>query len=487
MRKAQHLVAISLLGACAPQSAELTSGEFLAFVAESNSQTLSQGRIDLDAFPDYFQIDCRTFPDKATGEALRLPDRVQVCGWNDNGDEDTFYVDTDGVADTELGDFLVDVLDPDDDQDGVVDSLDCDDSDPAVGECDGPGDGFWPPAAEPWMKYDGWHVISDTLEPWRGEGVVTHEGDLQVAFHQKIPGGSDFSFQFALNRFFQPTQCALDYDTGEVIRAARDGDWIDEWSKDLDRIAALQDDEEAFAPYAHMADYLEGGRLYYLNARGYQLNPDQNDDRWYMPEQWAAGAAVGKFGEELLTDTSQKYADAYLNDLFEGGGIDEGAFGSGVADFFTNYIWFCDLKAGEIAADSPCVQDLISRVSDELELSQYEMGSVLSEGDPDKTRIFDYAPTMHDNLWRPVDGLAAGFDGWVERYESYVVFSEDSDLRIGGSARGAFTVVLVGQDSNTRTVLKGEFDIPKLKADKWGSYDLREEKRDEAGIEYCAF
>jgi hypothetical protein len=488
MRKPQHLVALALLlGACAPQSAELVSGEFVAFVAESNSQTLSQERIDLEAFDDYVQVDCRYFgADEAIGEALRLEDRVPMCGAGDDGSESVFLVDSDGAADDEFGSLLPDVYDTDDDNDGVPDDLDCDDADPGVGECDGDGDGFWPPASELWMKYDGWHIVSEDLDPWRGEGIVTHEGDLQVTFHHKLPGGADFSFQFAIDRFFQPVECAFDAEKNEVVRAAYDGDWIDGWSTDLERIASLRDDEVAFAPFAHLDDYLDGGRLFYLNARGYQVNPDENDDRWFIPEQWAAGAAQGKFGEELVADRGQLYNEPYLTDLFAGQGVDEGAFG-GIGGVFSQYLWYCDLQPGEDVSTNACMQALTENVDEDVLRSASNLDLVFAGGDPEAEPMFNFSPIRHDNAWRVVDGTPDGFDGWAESYSSYVVFSEDSDLRIGGFAKGAFTLFLVGQDSNTTTIIKGEFNIPKLKADNWVPDDLREQKREESGLEFCAF
>ena len=315
--------------------------------------------------------------------------------------------------------------------------------------------------------------------------MVTHEGDLLVSFHHRIPGNQDFWFQFALDRFFQPTVCTED-DNGEVIRAALDGDWIDEWSKDLERIADLQGDDEAFAPFKHLEPYLDG-RMYYLNARSFQINPDENDDRWNMPEQWASGAAQGKFSEELLAHRPQLFGEPEIYDLFESLGADEGAFG-GLGGILSDLLWYCEMVAGtdpSVEANQ-CMADLPEQIDRVVSQSRSEMDFVLKpdrglDDENDSTElIHNFSNMRHLNTWRAVDGAPSGFDGWGEMHYSYVVFSKDSDLRIGGSASGAFTLFLQGQDSNTRIMLQGEFNIPKIKKDHWTPGDLRAEKRAEA-------
>ena len=500
MRKAQLLPLLALTAACAPQSAELTSGQYVAFVAESNSQTLRQERIDPEAFDTYVQVDCRLFETEEEAEALRLDDRLPLCGPGDDGSEDIFSIDTDGAYDTEFGDQFPDVYDIDDDNDGVFDIYDCDDKDPnkfdAAEDCDGTTDGAWPPSAEQWLKYDGYHVVSEELEPWRGEAIVTHEGDLQIGFHHRMPGKTDFSFQFTVDRFFQPVRCAVDYENdGAVVRSAYDGDWVAEWSKDLQAIADL--DDEDFAPYAHLEDYLDG-QLFYLNARGYQVNPENTDDWWYVPFRWAAGSAFGKFGEEFLNDRQDYSADAYFYDLFEAQGVGEGAFGSDLSTVFGAYLWACDRKAGD-TLDAACenyatlgfpgvtVADLKARADAEAQAGVLELDQIFREADPEKEPFYAYASMIHDNQWRIIDGTVEGYDGWVQRFPNYVVFSKDSDLRIGGSARGAFTLLLQGQDSNTKVLVRGEFDIETIKKDRWAPPDLQQDKRDESGLEYCGF
>lgn len=509
MRTSQILVVTALLaGACAPQSAELISGEFIAFVADSNSVTLRKEQLKLDNFATYHQIDCRFFVDEQAGEVQRLEDREAVCGWGDEGDDEAhFFRDTDGNREEYDGDPVLDIADLDDDDDGITDYYDCDDSDPNVGaagtevvtlpsgevaefylppsNCDDNGDGFWPPIQEPWLSRDGFHVVSGELDPWRGEGIVTHEGDLLVGFHHSMPGSADIRFQFAVDRFFQPTECVVQ-DNGDVVASALDGDWIDEWSTELDRIAALEGDDEAFAPYAHLEPYLDGGRLFFLNANGYQFNPEENSDWWYTPEQWSAGAAQGFFGEERISHRPPTYAEPELGDLFQRLGLSEDDLAGGLGDAFTaDYLWWCEQDAGDLNEDSDCLavlEERIARVADQARI-EFE-GSARADEDDD---VFAYRPITHMNEWRALDGTESGYDGWGELNYSYVVFSENSDLRIGGSAEGAFTLVLDGEDSTTRVYLKGQFTIPEIKSDKWAPQDLRAEKREESGVTYCAY
>jgi hypothetical protein len=479
MRNASLIVALALsAAACSPQSATLTSGSYTAFIAEATSVSLARGEIDLEGYDKYHQIDCRIFDDPVVGEALRLDDRLQLCGASDDGTEEGLALDFDGDGFIDLNDF-------DDDGDGVSDAEDCDDHDPMVTNdgCDvGGGDGLWPPADQYWLAADGFHVVTEDMDPWRGEGVVTHEGDLLVTFHHRLPGNSDFWYQFSLDRFFQPTECVED-DNGEVVVAALDGDWLDEWSKDLERIADLRGDEAAFAPYAHLDPFLDGGRMYYLNGRLTQLNPNANDegenDQWFMPEQWSAGAAQGKFSEELLVDFAPTMSDPTLDSLLAQGYYLYQLPG------FTEFLYWCDMRAGTDPLTSPCMEALEATLDERAAGAVADLNYVMrpevgEDVEPDN----HFGPMRHLNSWRAVDGRPSGFDGWGEMYPSYVVFSEDSDLRIGGSARGAFTLTMAAVDSNTFVVVKGEFEIPKIKKDRWVPENLRETKRNEAEEAY---
>jgi len=599
-----------MAAACAPQSAVLTSGEYIAFVSESTSVTLRKEQLKLDDYADYWQIDCRAFNEVDRALATRLDDRLELCGRTDDPDDadpdcsqydefsgseqedrciedHIFFTDTDEEEDypywptddpklweepvydeAVFGVEQPDTQDHDDDNDGFPDYLDCDDDDPSEGPgaflqlgggsgsgeihdpddvaevvaagdgfyfkrsddlygdqpsemidapgnpaffialgpetCEDGGDGFWPPRQELWLNQDGYEVVTEEMDPWRGEGIVTHEGDLLVGFHHAMPGSADLRFQFAIDRYFQPTECVVG-DDGEVVGAALDGDWIQEWSDDiLGEIASLQGDDEAFAPYSHLEPYLPnddgegGGRLWLLNAGSYQFDPEEGSDFWYLPEQWESGAAQGFFGEDRLANRIPLFIEPELYDLFTTQGIEEGSIGA-VGDAFQYLYLYCDeqqgavyeertLENGEVIEPSLCQDYFDFRMEFIADQARAEAAHVMrSSLDDDPGSAWSYRPITHRNKWRPMDGVGAGFDAWSELHYSYVVFSADSDLRVGGRAEGAFTLALDGSDTNSRVIVKGQFEIPKIKRDTWAPADLREEKREEAGLDFCAY
>ena len=98
---------------------------------------------------------------------------------------------------------------------------------------------------------------------------------------------------------------------------------------------------------------------------------------------------------------------------------------------------------------------------------------------------FAYEPISHLNLWRIPDGKPPGFDGWAETHANYVVFSGDSDLTVGGSASGAFSLLYEADDSSTRVFVKGKFEIDKIKKDNWVTENLEANKLEEAGVTLC--
>jgi hypothetical protein len=66
------------------------------------------------------------------------------------------------------------------------------------------------------------------------------------------------------------------------------------------------------------------------------------------------------------------------------------------------------------------------------------------------------------------------------------VFSGDSDLVAGGQAKGAFSLVLDADQSSTRLFIEGEFEIDKIKNDRWTTANLAHDKLEEAGETLCS-
>src|SRR5262245_33019827 len=112
-------IALALLlaaPACKPNNATLTSGRYMAFIADGSSLSLAKDLVPLDKYSTYYQVDCREFETPQDEAALRLPEWISICG-----------------------------------------------------------DNQWPPVYEQWAIQDGFHVVSEELKPWRGEAVITAE------------------------------------------------------------------------------------------------------------------------------------------------------------------------------------------------------------------------------------------------------------------------------------------------------------------------
>jgi hypothetical protein len=392
--------------ACAPQNAELTAGSYTAFLADSSSLTVAKGLVPFDdeAFSSSYKVDCREFVtanNNNENETLRLDDRLPICAGS-------IFDNDEGVTNAD-----------------------------------------WPPEHEVWLGQDGFHVVTQDLEPWRGEAIMTSEGDFQIGFHHRLPGGEDFRFAFAIDPNFQPTVCEQTADGAGTELANVDGDWLGNWSKDL-----KGDDN--------------GGTLFYLNARAYQFNPDDPDGGqiWSSPEEWRAGYSAGKFADEEFTMRTPRYGEPAIYTALEA----EDGYTVTEDDLF-----FCDLFEGEDPNTSNCMEGLIEDVND-----------VASEVGTELERVLvDYTPMVHDNTWRDPDGYAPGYDGWVGMHYNWVVIDAGSDLSEGGSASGKFAMVFDAYDSYSRFFVQGEFNVDKIKNDVWTTDDLRAIKLEENGTVLC--
>ena len=289
MRVPAVLAASLLAAACAPQSATIVEGEYTAFLAASNSITFQRKIFTPEDFERGFYLDCRDFEDAKDddeNEQLRLGEgpgtaanqRIAIC----------------------LG--------------------------------DGAAGSQWPPSQETWMADDGFMVIGEALDPWRGEAIITSEGDVQMTFHQRLPGGEDFRFAFVIDPDFQPKECVEKEDGSGVEHRPIDGDWVENWSADLT-------EEEG------------GGRLFYLNASAYQFDPEsvylhngepatKDIRRWFLPNEWLGGHAEAKFGDDRAILRTTRYGEpaAYLG--FENQESSVGSLDL-VPDVYTGQVYYC--------------------------------------------------------------------------------------------------------------------------------------------------
>jgi hypothetical protein len=137
--------------------------------------------------------------------------------------------------------------------------------------------------------------------------------------------------------------------------------------------------------------------------------------------------------------------------------------------------------ANETYADLAAQQDHAREVAAGIHEELGRMFTPEEDGEP----VFDYMPITHSNFWRIPDGRPPGLDGWSELHYNYVVFSADSNLEEGGQAEGAFSLVLDADISSTRLFIKGNFQIDKIKKDRWKTDDLQAEKLIENGATLC--
>ncbi len=425
---------------CAPQNTQLTSGSFIAFLSDSNSASLATGRIDPtdeEAWNNEeegtytYNIDCREFETPAERQALRLPDPINIC----QGDT-------------------------------------------------------WPPEHEQWAERAAYRVVGGDLDAYRGDALVNSEGDVQFAFHHRLPGGEDFRWVFAVDPDFQPTTCLGDDQEG-VIRDQLDGDWIEEWSREL---------REYTGDLPQGFEYLDGltedGRLFFINANAYQFDPEfqsteDQDDRWFIPPQWQAAAAAGRFSEDIIEERSSRYGLPAFYEVYENiePFFDEDAVLA--AEGLEDGLWFCGadaLPAGSDPRNNACMAELLDEMEFVEDDNAAEFRRLASPGRREADAsgpVFTFRPMVHLNDWRTPDGLNPGHDGWGQIEYSWVVFSPESNLVEGGSASGAFQIMFEGVGSTSRVLVKGTFDTDRIRRDRWAAANLFELKAEENGVELC--
>ena len=392
---------------CTPQTATLSDANYSAFMSEATSFSLLKGSVEPDKWDDSYVIDCRDFGTKKENDVLKLPDPLKIC---------KDWVDLDG-------------------------------------------DGHPAPDVEAWMGQGGFYVLPEPLDPWRGEAILTSENDLQISFHHRLPGGSDFRFSIVVAPNFQPTECAVD---GKGTKAQDiDGNWLENWTNDLRRLG----ENELKPGHKILEDHIESGTLWYLNARGFQLDPaDPENTFWSIPEHYRAGFAAGKFADEDFHTRAPRWGEPFVYDAVEND--------LGVSTTASD-LWFSYMDEGDDPAeDSAHLADIerAQELADQVELEWADAG-------------VDYAPLVHDNNWRAPDGYPSGLDGWVGLHYNYVAIT--GKIAEGEAITGAFNLVLDGDDSNSRWFISGKFDVPKIKADRWTTENLREIKLEENGGTLC--
>jgi len=437
---------------CTPDNAEIVEGSYVAFVSADTSVSLLKGVLDLEQFDgEQWNIDCREFETLTEEQAddRRLPDALPICKKSDLRNSDIGVRDWPG------------------------------DTDDVNEEPYFPNYTSFGPNHEEWIVQGPYHALAEDLTPWRGEGVVTSEGDIQVSFHHFLPDGSDFRFAFVIDPDFAPRTCVQEGD--EVVAEPIDGDWIENWSAEFaDYLGGLN--EEEASRYAHMSDYvLNGGKVWALTAGAYQLNPSNTDDYWFFPEEYSAGHAAGKFVDERMTARGARYGEPYVYNFMDA----DSALGITVG---ATDLWHCDMDADVDPNECPpCDRtegqwDIDGGGDDFCELGSRvdrvadEVAEELAIINPYDNPTLDYRPLVLHNSGRTPDSREPGLDGWTGMHYNYVTFSKDSVLEEGGVAEGAFSHVLDAEDGKSGVCLSGKFRIDPIKKDLWVADNLREIK-----------
>jgi hypothetical protein len=486
LRTVLSFIAVCGSSACTPNNAVLTSGEYMVFFSESTSRTILFDAVDFDKVYKTMRVDCQCEVTVVDGDAANCPDAESAGGCYTCQEFEDYIDDPESGPDTDV--YLTDlcwsdynpVYDFDDDEDGVPDVLWWNEN-PITGGNGTPHFGY-----ESWLHYDTFRVVQEPLNPWRGEAIITTEGDFQVTFHHRM-GGDDLRFAFAIEPDFQPEVCVGSGD--EIAAEPVDGDWLGNWSREVD-----------------------DGTMYFLNAGAYQFNPSNVDIVWFFPQDWSAGYSEAKVGDEDFVLRSARYGDPFaygeyetlsslydiqleVDDLFyvdldaeddpdtdnvENDPLTADFNGDGVPDFE-------ELKArmDSISDTTYDEFDAFTQAFESVTPNITDLGDVTSaiSGSGDETMA--YRPVTHTNDWRAPDGVPDGLDGWGEMHYNWVRIASGSDLTVGGSAAGEFSLTLEALDSQSRMLIRGSFEVEKIKAEKWGAYDVQQERLDELGTTLC--
>ena len=99
--------------------------------------------------------------------------------------------------------------------------------------------------------------------------------------------------------------------------------------------------------------------------------------------------------------------------------------------------------------------------------------------------LFDFK--IEGNEWRPIDLSSAGLDNWIEAHHSWVRIKDGAEFEEGGTVQGDFQIYLAGFESASNMVVRGSFNVPSLRVDKWGYGILEDEMREKNGTVPCEF
>lgn len=408
--------------ACNPQSADLDRGTFTAFLSRNTSQIYIEDNIPIEDFAFNWNIDCRGIPSEdprrdetAEGNCLEANRGISVDG-----------------AEVQH---------------------------------------------ESWLNRDAFDVVHDDIDPWRGEAIMTSEGDLQITFHHRLPGGEDFRFAFVVDPEFQPRRCVEAAD-GSLSLQPINGDWVGQWSENM------TESNHASSTYEFPGNSTDG-TLFVLNSGSYQFNPDETRNTWALPPELEAGYARARFGPEEMFFISSRYAAprAYTNfDIDDRNGAD-------LADLY--YLGTDRLPPGLYNGDNfeaEIKQDpnFIEMMTEGPELHAAETQAELLAAVNGNITLPNFTPMVPGNAWRRPDQSNSGFDRWGELHYNWVRFDQPREqLKAGEAVSGEFRLYFFGANSQSHLLVEGSFSADKVRNDTWVTRDVQAEKAEEANIVLC--
>ena len=385
-------VGVAALTGCNPQSAEITAGSFTAMLSLNTSQVFVDDKIRIEDFENSWEIDCRGLSEE---DPNRLVNAEDVC--------------LDGGRGLSVG--------------GA------------------------PVQHETWVDRDAFIGVHEQLDPWRGEAIMTSEGDLQLTFHHRLPG-EDFRFAFVVDPEFQPRECVQD-ENGNLSQQKIDGDWLDEWTR------SMTNPNYDGSTY-EFPGYADTGTLFLLNSGAYQFNPDQTTSTWNLAEKYEAGFARARFGPEEMFIQRGLYGRPRAYTAFDLDSRD----GPDPADLYfvdANTLGLDQFQGDDFEEKLRANSDFITmmRVPERIAGETQAEFAAMHAGKVDGTM---YTPVVPTNAWRRPDESPGGFDKWGEMHYSWVRFDQDRDqLKAGETVSGEFRLYFYGSNSQSHLLVEGSF------------------------------
>lgn len=286
--------------------------------------------------------------------------------------------------------------------------------------------------------------VDGAVAPWRTEAVITSEGDLQLTAHIDMPGFGDFRFGWVIDPDFQPTECVANAEGGASLENI-DGDWLAGWSEGAD------------------------GGVWNLNASAYQINPSNQGEYWYIPQEWAAGTSFARFEDEEFYARATDYQDAAGYPLYFPAYPDFGGAPGSLPQLGTYGGW-------------------VGAIDEYLNEGEDGVGNTDLSGLAKSKFPLEFE--IEDNAWRAdsTPDSASGFHDWVGVSSSFVRIDNKDAIQVDNETpvTGSFQIFLEGLAAPSKVIVSGSFTLTNIREDVWGyGPPLADQKREENGTPEC--